>query len=110
MRALFDPAKGGVSLRVHLQPGARREAVIGVHGNALKVQVVPPPESDRANAALVSLLARTFGLASESVKITSGLHDRRKRVLIRGVEPDEFERQLAIAVEEAAPERFRGRR
>jgi uncharacterized protein (TIGR00251 family) len=110
MRTLFDSAKDGVSLRVHLQPGAGKEAVIGVHGDALKVQVVAPPVSDRANAALTALLARTFGVAPASIKITSGLHGRRKRVMLRGVDPDEFERQLELAVHEAAPERFDRRR
>jgi uncharacterized protein len=110
MRALFDTMKDGVSLRVHVQPGAGKEAIIGIHGDSLKIQIVAPPVSDRANAALISLLARTFGIESASIKITSGLHERRKRVRLLGVDPDEFERQLEVAVQEAAPERFRGRR
>lgn len=110
MRALFEPAKDGVSLRVHVQPGAGKEGIVGIHGDALKVRVVAPPVSDRANAALIALLTRTLGVAPEAIRITSGLHGTSKRVRITGVDPDEFARQLEIAVREVEPDRFGRRR
>jgi uncharacterized protein (TIGR00251 family) len=110
MRALFDTGKDGVFLRVQVQPGAGREGVVGVHGDSLKIQVVAPPVSDRANAAVVSLLARALGVTAESITITSGLHGRRKRVMFKGADPEEFSRLLELAVRNAEPERFGRRR
>ena len=36
---LYDDSPEGVVLRIHVQPGAGRSAVVGRHGDALKVRV-----------------------------------------------------------------------
>ena len=100
-KALFDTAKDGLVLRVHVQPGAGRESVVGIHGDALKVRVVAPPVSGRANAALLALLARSLGVEGGSVEITSGETTRDKRVKVTGLEPAELEKRLERLVAEA---------
>src|SRR5688572_28864676 len=69
VRDLFDvaeppggvPGAGGndvtVVLRLHVQPGAGRTSVSGIHGDALKVRVAAPPEKGRANDACRELVA-----------------------------------------------------
>jgi uncharacterized protein (TIGR00251 family) len=99
---LFDVAgDGGIILRVHVQPGAGRTAVVGRHGAALKVRVAAPPEGGRANEACRVLLAETFGVAVGDVELAAGPASRHKRFRIAGVEPEAFRRRLAEAV--AAP-------
>jgi len=105
MKALFDTAKDGVVLRVHVQPGAGREAVIGTHGDALKVRVAAAPVSGRANDAVLSLLARELGIDRESLEITAGASSRIKRVKFSGVEAEDFEKRLRIVVQGAGPGR-----
>ena len=95
MRALFDTAEDGVVLRVHVQPGAGREAVVGTHGDALKVRVVAPPVSGRANDALLALLSKELGVPATDLQITSGAGGRLKRVKIAGLDGTELERRLA---------------
>lgn len=107
MKQLFDVGKDGAVLRVHLQPGAGREAVVGIHGDALKVRVVAPPVSGRANDALPSLLARELGVQRDGLEITSGATARTKRVRITGIEADELEKRLERMVAESAPTRRR---
>ncbi len=56
-----------------------------------------PPESGRANAAVVSLLAETAGLARRDVVIVSGETARDKVVALSGIAPAELERRLTAA-------------
>jgi len=101
---LFDETDdGALVLRLHVQPGAGRTAVVGRHGDALKVRVASPPEGARANQACVSLLATTFGLKEAQVGLVAGSASPSKRVRITGVEPDELRRLLVECLAAPAP-------
>ena len=92
---LYDAGRRGPVLRLHVQPGAGREGIVGVHGNALKLRVQAPAVSGRANAAVLRLLAREFGSPSASLHLTAGETSRDKRVLFTGVPIGEFAGRLA---------------
>jgi uncharacterized protein (TIGR00251 family) len=99
---LFDVSPGddadSVVLRVHVQPGAGRTAVVGRHGTALKVRVAAPPEGGRANDACKALLVETFGVKAADVELTSGASSRMKRFRLGHVDVDEFRDRLERAV------------
>lgn len=76
-------ADGALVLRIHVQPGARRTEVAGLHGDALKVRVAAPAAEDRANEALVAFIARRLGVARRDVSVTAGARSREKRVEVR---------------------------
>ena len=65
-------------ITVHVVPGARQTAVVGAHGDALKVKVMAPPVDGKANALLQHLIADTFGLPGAAVTLVSGTTSRRK--------------------------------
>jgi uncharacterized protein (TIGR00251 family) len=77
-------ADGMLVLRIHVQPGARRTEVAGLHGEALKVRVAAAAVEDRANEALVAFIAERLGVARRDVSIASGARSREKRVEVRG--------------------------
>lgn len=110
MKQLFDVGKEAMVLRVHLLPGAGREAVVGTHGDALKVRVVAPPVSGRANEALLGLLARQLGVERASLEITSGATARAKRVRIAGIGEGELEKRLERLLEHLVDDAGPGRR
>jgi uncharacterized protein (TIGR00251 family) len=93
MITITEHAEGCV-LPVRAQPGARKTAVLGEQGGALKVAVTAPPEDGRANKALTEALREVLGLKRSQVELLSGQTCRDKRFLIRGVKRDELERQL----------------
>lgn len=90
LRAVED----GVVVSVHVQPGARTSGVVGRHGDALKVKVSAPPLDGRANAAVIDLLARTFGVRPAQVSILAGASSRSKQVLVEGVSYRQAEEAL----------------
>ena len=96
---LFEITGDGVVLRVHVQPGAGRTAVVGRHGDAVKVRIAAPPQGGRANEACAALLAETFGVATANVELTSGASSRAKRFRIAPIEVEDFRRLLERAVE-----------
>lgn len=69
-------------LELHVQPGASRTEVAGLHGERLKIRLAAPASDGRANQALIEFLARELGVAKRDVRIASGAASRRKRVVV----------------------------
>jgi uncharacterized protein (TIGR00251 family) len=89
----------GVTLAVRAQPGAKKTAITGVYGEGaaaqLKIAVHAPPLEGRANQALVTFLADTFGVPKNAVEIATGELSRSKVFLLRGVTRPQAETLLA---------------
>ena len=85
-------------LQLRVSPGAGRAQVVGRHGAAWKVRVTAAPEGGKANDAVVRLLADTLRLPHRDVEIVSGHAARDKLVAVAGIDADEMERRLAVAV------------
>jgi uncharacterized protein (TIGR00251 family) len=98
---LYDDGPDGIVLRVHVQPGAGRSAVVGRHGDALKVRVAAPPVEGRANEATRSLLAEALGVPDADVELTSGQSSRAKRFRLKGIDAEEADKRLRVALDEA---------
>jgi len=104
------PGEGELILRVQVQPGAGRSAVVGRHGDAVKLKVAAPPEGGRANEAVVALVATTFGVGRDRVQLTAGASSRSKRLRIGPLDLDEARRLLAQAMAGGSGGAARGRR
>jgi hypothetical protein len=85
---LYRAAADGLRLRLKVKPQARRDAIDGVvadvEGEALAVSVTAAPEDGKANAAVIALLARTWGLPRGDISVVQGATARRKLVAIAG--------------------------
>jgi uncharacterized protein (TIGR00251 family) len=73
---------GGTVFPVKVSPGASKEKIAGEHGGALKVSVSAPPQKEKANAALLKLLAKALKVGKKELEILSGETGRDKRVLL----------------------------
>lgn len=81
--------KEGCTFGVHVIPRSRRDAVVGLYGEALKVRLKAPPAEGQANRALRAFLADRLRVSLEAVEILSGHTSRRKVVRVAGVRPDQ---------------------
>ena len=104
----LDPEKSflrdhpeGCSLAVRVQPGAKRTAITGVHGEGtesrLKIALQAPPIEGRANEALVAFLADLFNLPKACVVISHGHTGRSKLVILHGLRTSEALRDLVAS-------------
>jgi len=99
---LFEVAEDGSAvLRLHVQPGAGRTAVVGRYGDALKVRVAAPPDGGRANEAVLKLVADIFATKSAAVTLLSGESSRSKRLAVADVDVEDIRRLLELALDDA---------
>jgi uncharacterized protein len=75
----------GVTLRLHIQPGAKKTEVAGLYGEALKIRLAAPPVDGKANASLIAFLADQLGVPKSAVSLLSGETSRAKRVHVSGI-------------------------
>jgi uncharacterized protein (TIGR00251 family) len=94
---VLTPSAGGVRLRLRVVPGARRDALLGAHGEALRIAVRAVAEKGRANEAVIRLLAATLGLGAGQVVLVAGLGGRDKIAEIRGLDAAVLRERLAAA-------------
>jgi uncharacterized protein (TIGR00251 family) len=73
-----------LTLTLHVQPGAKRTDVAGLHGEALKIRLAAPPIEGRANEALLKFIAESFGVPLRQVELKQGGQSRHKVVAITG--------------------------
>jgi uncharacterized protein (TIGR00251 family) len=76
---------GSLLLSLHVQPGAARTELAGLHGDALKLRLAAPPIDGRANKAVIDFIAELLHLPKSAVIIKSGLTNRAKKLLLTGI-------------------------
>lgn len=76
-------------ITLHLQPGAKRSAVCGMFGDAVKLAIQAPPVDGRANTALRTFIAAQLKLPTAAVTLVSGASGRDKRVRVCGITPEQ---------------------
>src|SRR5689334_11898083 len=83
MIPIHESAKGMTfSIKVH--PRARKNAITGVVGDALKLALTAPPVDGKANQAVIEYFADLFEIPRSSVTIASG-ETRNKVVRVAGL-------------------------
>jgi uncharacterized protein (TIGR00251 family) len=86
---------GGATFAVKVHPRARRDAITGTVGDAVKLSLTAPPVDGKANQAVIEFFADLFDIPRSSVTIASGETSRNKVVRISGVNKQSVERRLA---------------
>ena len=86
----------GVTFAVKVQPRARRNAIVGELGDALKIALTTPPVDGRANEACVEFFADSLRVSRSSIVIVSGQTSRNKVIRVTGITAAEVRKRLEI--------------
>ena len=92
---MIDDAPDGCTLQLRVHPGAKRNAITGIHDGALKLSLTTPPTDGRANEALIAFLAEHLRLPRARIALISGQTSRSKTVRITGLNAEEVRARLS---------------
>lgn len=87
-------SRGGVTFAVKIHPRAKRNAITGEFGDALKVSLTAPPIDGKANKACVEFLAKLLKAPRSSVTIASGQTSRLKLIRVSGLSAEAIRKRL----------------
>ena len=88
---------GSLTLSLHIQPGAKKTEIAGLHGDTLKIRLAAPPVDGKANECLVAFLAKELEVPQAQVELASGATSRRKRLRVKGASEEAIARLIANA-------------
>jgi hypothetical protein len=84
----------GVTFAVKVHPRAKKNAITGEVGDAIKLSLTAPPIDGRANEACVDFFANLLKVSRSSVTIASGEGGRRKVIRVAGLSVVEVQKRL----------------
>lgn len=84
-------------MAVRAVPGASRAALVGMHGDELRIRVCSPPVDGRANDELCAVLADALGVRRREVRVAAG-HTSRSKQLVVALSADEVQRRLGPVI------------
>jgi uncharacterized protein len=87
-------------LALRAVPNAPTTAVVGWEAGELKVKVQAVPEDGKANKELIRYLSKKAGIPRAAIVLHSGETSRHKKLLIEGLDADQFLTRLGVAVQE----------
>jgi len=90
-------ARGGATFAIRVQPHARKNAITGVLGDALKVAFTAPPAEGRANEACIEFFAKLLNVPRSSVTIASGQSSRSKVIRVAQLSAEEVRTRLGLS-------------
>ena len=74
-----------MTFAVKVHPRAKKNAITGELGDALKLSLTSPPVEGRANEACIEFFAKLLKVPRSSVTIASGQTSRNKVIRVAGV-------------------------
>ncbi len=92
----FYNAPTGISFAVKIHPRAKKNAIAGELGDALKVSLTAPPVEGRANDVCIEFFANLLKVPRSSVTIASGLKSRRKVIRVTGLSAEEVRKRIGM--------------
>ncbi len=85
----------GATFQVRVHPRAKKNAITGEVGDALKLSLTAPPVGGRANQACIEFLAEVLNVPRSSVTIAAGESSRSKVIRVRGLSASQIEAKLS---------------
>ncbi len=93
---LIQESNGGVTFAVKVHPRAKKNAISGEVGDALKLSITAPPTDGKANQACVEFLAKLLKVPRSSITIASGQTGRNKVICVAGLSVEEVRKRIGM--------------
>jgi uncharacterized protein (TIGR00251 family) len=87
--------KDGVAFQVKVHPRAKKDAITGELGDAIKLALTAPPVEGRANEACIDFFADFLKVPRSSITIAAGTRSRMKTIRIAGITAAYLRERLA---------------
>jgi uncharacterized protein (TIGR00251 family) len=93
--AAVENSPNGATFAVKVHPRAKKNAITGEIGGALKLSLTAPPVDGKANQACVEFFAKLLKVPCSSVTIAAGQSSRNKVIRVAGLSAEEVRRRLS---------------
>lgn len=84
----------GATFAIKVHPRAKKNAITGEVGDALKVSLTAPPADGKANQACLDFFAKLLKVPCSSITIAAGKTSRNKIIRVTGLSADEIRSRL----------------
>ncbi len=91
---VIHDSPAGITFAVKVHPRAKKNAITGEVGDAIKLALTAPPVDGKANEACIEFFAKLFNVPRSSVTIAAGQTSRNKVIRLAGVSAEEVRRRL----------------
>jgi uncharacterized protein len=95
MIPVYD-SPSGATFAIKVHPRARKNAITGELGGALKLSLTAPPVEGKANAACIEFFANLLKVPRSSVTIAAGQTSRNKRIAVAGLTAQQLRDRLPV--------------
>lgn len=85
-----------VTFAVKVHPRAKKNAITGELGDALKISLTAPPIDGKANEACIEFFAKLLKVPRSSVTIASGHTSRSKVIRVAGLSAEEVRKRVGM--------------
>ena len=92
----IQESAGGVTFAVKVRARAKKNAIAGELGEALKVALTAPPVEGKANEACIEFFAKLLKVPRSSVSIAAGQSSPNKVIRVVGLSADELQKRLNL--------------
>lgn len=74
-----------IKITVRVQPGARKNELLGFQDDVLRIKIAAPPVDGKANRELIAFLSEVLEIRKSDITIEKGETAKRKLVGITGI-------------------------
>ncbi len=83
---IFQKDSKGVVLKLIVKPGSRKNEIVGIFNDRIKIKIKSEPQEGKANKELIKYLALVLKIPKLLITIIKGEFSREKDVLIENAE------------------------
>jgi uncharacterized protein (TIGR00251 family) len=84
----------GIVFKIFVQPRSSSNKIVGIYGDAIKINITAPPVGGAANQRCIKFLAKQLATPPRLLEIISGHKGRSKKILLRSDPASASENEL----------------